>query len=124
MSSIPGGTAGYHLTLRIADSGKLFANCAFSFGSISWSAPFDAVKLPADFATLAAISGRMLKLIHAYAAASLRPLAGSANVSIQPSAPDLGAMYWISGFSLFNFQPPVSHIIAPTISPARAPFSS
>ena len=73
---------------------------------------------------MAAISGRMLKLIHAYAAASLRPFAGSAYVSIQPSAPDFGAMNWMSGFSLLSFQPPVSHIIAPTISPARMPFSS
>src|SRR5215813_10185383 len=104
ISSIPGGTAGYHLTFLIADSGKLFANCALSFASISWSAPFDAVKLPADLATFAAISGRMLKLIHAYAAASLRPFAGSANVSIHPSAPDFGSKYWISWFSLLRFQ--------------------
>ena len=91
---------------------------------MSWSAPLAAVKLPADAATLAAISGRMLKLIHAYAAASFRPFAGSAKVSIQPSAPDFGAMYWISGFSPLSFHPPVSHIIAPTISPVRAPFRS
>src|SRR6266545_7313428 len=124
MSSMPGGTAGYHLTFFSASSGKLLANWALSFASISWSAPLEPVKLPADAATFAAISGRMLKLIHAYAAASLRPFAGSANVSIQPSAPDFGAMYWMSGFSLLSFQPPVSHIIAPTISPVRAPFNS
>src|SRR4030095_13827324 len=80
--------------------------------------------LPAEAATFAAISGRKLKLIHAYAAASLRPFAGIANVSIHPSAPDFGAMYWMSAFSLLSFQPPVSHIIAPTISPVRAPFSN
>src|SRR5215471_20055986 len=124
ISSMPGGTAGYHLMFFSAASGKLAANCDFSLASISWSAPFDAVKLPADAATLAATSGRMLKLIHAYAAASLRPLAGIAKVSIQPSAPDFGAMNWMSGLSLLSFQPPVSHIIAPTISPARIPFSS
>ena len=39
MSSMPGGTAGYHLMFFSAASGKLFANCAFSFASISWSAP-------------------------------------------------------------------------------------
>ena len=42
------------------------------------SGSLDAVKLPADEATFAAISGRMLKLIQAYAAASLRPFAGIA----------------------------------------------
>src|SRR5437773_6784664 len=65
MSSMPAGTAGYHLIFFNAASGKLLANCALSLGSINWSAPLDAVKLPADAATLAAISGRMLKLIHA-----------------------------------------------------------
>src|SRR5580765_4089783 len=115
MSSMPAGTAGYHLMLRNAASGKLSANCALSFASTSWSAPFDAVKLPAEAATFAAISGRMLKLIHAYAAASLRPFAGSANVSIQPSAPDLGAMYWMSAFSVVGVQLQVTHIITPTI---------
>jgi hypothetical protein len=124
MSSIPGGTAGYHLMFFSAASGKLFANWALSLGSINWSAPLEAVKLPAEAATLAAISGRILKLIHVYAAASLRPFAGSAKVSIQPSAPDLGAMYCISAFSLLSFQPPVSHIIAATISPVRMPLSS
>ena len=44
--TMPGGTAGYHLTFLSAASGKLFANCALSFASISWSAPFAAVKLP------------------------------------------------------------------------------
>src|SRR5438034_10418155 len=110
---MPAGTAGYQRTFFSALSGKLSANCAFSFASMNLSAPCDAVKLPAEVATFAAISGRMLKLIQAYAAASLRPLAGSANVSIQPIAPDFGAMNLISGFSLLSFQPPVSHIIAP-----------
>lgn len=48
-----------------AASGKLSANCCLSLVFINWSAPLLAVKLPADEATLAAISGRMLKLIQA-----------------------------------------------------------
>ncbi|EWS63451.1 hypothetical protein Y695_03316 [Hydrogenophaga sp. T4] len=65
MSSMPAGTAGYHLMFFSAASGKLSANCFLSTGSIIWSAPLLAVKLPAEEATLAAISGRMLKLIQA-----------------------------------------------------------
>ena len=65
MSSMPAGTAGYHLMFFSAASGKLAANWVFSLASINWSAPLEAVKLPADEATLAAISGRMLKLIQA-----------------------------------------------------------
>src|SRR5512137_823690 len=121
---MPAGTAGYHLMFFKAASGKLAANCDFSLASINWSAPLEAVKLPAEVATLAAISGRMLKLIQAYAAASLRPFAGIAKVSIQPIAPAFGAMYWMSALSALSFQPPVSHIIAPTISPERMPLSN
>jgi hypothetical protein len=65
MSSMPAGTAGYHLMFFNAASGKLSANCCLSLVFINWSAPLLAVKLPADEATLAAISGRMLKLIQA-----------------------------------------------------------
>ncbi|MCY1543288.1 hypothetical protein D9M68_791000 [compost metagenome] len=48
-----------------AASGKLSANCFLSVASANWSAPLLAVKLPAALATLAATSGRMLKLIQA-----------------------------------------------------------
>src|SRR4051794_17177024 len=64
ISSRPAGTAGYHLTLSTAACGKLSAYCSLSLPWVSLSAPFEAVKLPAEGATLAAISGRMLKLIH------------------------------------------------------------
>src|SRR3954469_22163987 len=64
ISSRPAGTAGYHLMLSIAACGKLSAYCSLSLPCVSLSAPFEAVKLPAEAATLAAISGRMLKLIH------------------------------------------------------------
>src|SRR6478736_1527075 len=84
ISARPAGTAGYHLMLSMAAFGKLSANWSFSLPCISLSAPFEAVKLPAAAATFAAISGRMLKLIHLQAASSARPLAGIAKVSTQP----------------------------------------
>jgi hypothetical protein len=45
--------------------GKLSANWARSFGSVSGSAPFAAEKLPMFLAMRAAISGRSVKLIQA-----------------------------------------------------------
>src|SRR3954451_14594842 len=64
ISSRPAGTAGYHLMLSIAACGKLSAYCSLSLPCVSLSAPFEGVKLPAEAATFAAISGRILKLIH------------------------------------------------------------
>src|SRR6266853_2020678 len=64
IASSPGGIAGYHL-MFFRPSGKVSANCARMRGSIRASAPLAAVKLPTDLATLAAISGRITKLIHA-----------------------------------------------------------
>src|SRR6202041_3468896 len=90
----------------------------------SASVPRAAVQLPTELVILAATSGRIVKLIQAYAAASLRPRAGSANVSSQPIAPDFGTMNWMFGSWRLSVQPPVSHIIAATISPERMPLSS
>ena len=45
-------------------------------------------------------------------------------MSIQPSAPDLGAMNLMSAVSELSFQPPVSHAMAATISPERRAFRS
>ena len=55
ISSRPAGTAGYHLMFSMSACGKLSANCSFSFPGSSLSAPCEAVKLPAEAATLAAI---------------------------------------------------------------------
>ena len=45
-------------------------------------------------------------------------------MSSQPSAPDLGTMYWMSGLSRLSVQPPVSHMAAAQSSPERKPLSS
>src|SRR5271167_421961 len=88
ISSNPGGIAGYQWMLFRALSGNAAVNCAFKRGSTNGAVPFAAEKLPTDLMILAAFSGRIAKLIHAYTAASLRPRAGSAKVSSQPSAPE------------------------------------
>src|ERR1039458_5291993 len=124
ISSRPEGIAGYQWISLKAPAGKLALNCARILGSTSASVPRAAVQLPTALVMRAAMSGRMVKLIHAYAAASLRPRAGSANVSSQPNAPERGTTNWMSGFSRLSVQPPVSHIIAATTSPERMALSN
>src|SRR5262249_38671249 len=78
-SSRPGGIGGYQRMPSNAPFGKLASNCARKRGSTSASVPRAAVQLPTLRVMRAATSGRIVKLIHAYAAASFLPRAGRAN---------------------------------------------